>query len=57
MRGLDITKIIDEMNRVGELIEYEDVQDAAYMAGYGAAIIALLSNFADMIHDDLSGES
>jgi hypothetical protein len=54
MKDLDLNKIIDEMNRVGELIEYEDVQDAAYMAGYGSAIIALLSNFADMIHDDLA---
>ena len=54
MRGLDIQKIIDEMNRVSELIDYEDKGDAGYMAGYGAAIVALLSNFADMINDDLA---
>jgi hypothetical protein len=54
MNGLDLNKIIDEMNRVSELIEYEDVQDAAYMAGFGAAIIELMSSFADMINDDLA---
>ena len=54
MNGLDMDKIVDEMNRVSELIEYEDVEDAAYMAGYGAAIIQLLSSFAEMIYDDLA---
>jgi hypothetical protein len=56
MNGLNLKKIVDEMNRVSELIEYKDSEDAAYMAGYGAAIIALLSNFADMIHDDLAND-
>ena len=47
-------KIVDEMNRVSELITYEDQQDAAYMAGYGSAIIQLLTSFSEMIDDDLS---
>jgi hypothetical protein len=54
MRKLDMDKIVDEMNRVSELITYEDQQDAAYMAGYGSAIIQLLTSFSEMIDDDLS---
>ena len=54
MKGLDINKIIDEMNRVSELIEYKDEQDAAYMAGYGSAILQLFTSFSEMIDDDLS---
>jgi len=54
MKGLNLDLIVDEMNRVSELIEYDDVEDAAYMAGYGSAIMQLLTSFAEMIHDDLS---
>lgn len=54
MNGLNLNKFIDEMNRVSELIEYKDEADAAYMAGYGSAIIQLLTSFAEMIDDDLA---
>jgi hypothetical protein len=56
MKGLDLGKFVDEMNRVSKLIEYENEGDAGYMAGYGAAIIQLLDSFAEIINDDLKNQ-
>ena len=54
MKGLNLDIFVDEMNRVSELITYKDSDDAAYMAGYGSAIIQLLTSFAEIIDDDLA---
>ena len=54
MKGLNLNLIVDEMNRVSELISYKEQEDAAYMAGYGSAIIQLLTSFAQIIDDDLA---
>jgi hypothetical protein len=56
MKGLNLDIFVDEMNRVSELITYKDSDDAAYMAGYGSAIIQLLTSFAEMIDDDLADQ-
>ena len=56
MKNLDLSKFIDEMNRVVGSIEYEEEGDAGYMAGYGAAIIQLLSSFYEIIDDDLADQ-